>query len=150
MSPNYQKTLSNPTDKKYARGVNDSNLTSILLEKNVPRNDFHSVTAGVLNSRSICNKSSLLSDHVTENKLDLMIITETWLRENDQVIINELTPDGYKFNHVARQGHRGGGIGVLYRKSFNLIMQSNVTYTSFEQMDVLLTAVSNYEMPSHL
>jgi len=40
-------------------------------------------------------------------------LTEIWLgTETDRLIINELVPEGYEFNHIPhKSGRRGGGIG---------------------------------------
>ena len=52
-------------------------------------------------------------------EIDLLAITETWLSpgESDIKTIKDVTPAGYKFDHVPRKNRRGGGIGFLYRST---------------------------------
>ena len=37
----------------------------------------------ILNSRSIVNKSAVLNNHLFENKIDILCITETWINDNE-------------------------------------------------------------------
>ena len=48
----------------------------------------------LLNPCSVCNKTSVLQDFVTDHNIDLMVLTETWLKgdDRDNVILAELQP----------------------------------------------------------
>ena len=90
----------------------------------------------------MCNKTTELLDFVIEYKLDACVITETWHKgdERDDVIIAELTPPGYKIEHVPREG-RGGGVAVLHRDSTKLNPGALSSYQSFECLErVMQTA----------
>ena len=67
-----------------------------------------------------------------------MVITETWLTENDNTIINEFVPSGYSFSHVPRPyNKRGGGVGVVYKSCLTLTVNDTSVYgnyTHFEYM----------------
>lgn len=92
----------------------------------------------ILNSRSVCNKALLLNDFIVANEIDVLCITETWLKSNNQLIINELSPKGYIFQHVARKG-RGGGIGILFKKALKPVKISlKNKFKSFEVMGMSL------------
>lgn len=39
----------------------------------------------VLNTRSVCNKALLLNDFIVENEIDVLCITESWLKSNNQL-----------------------------------------------------------------
>ena len=70
--------------------------------------------------RSIKGKNLPLLDLILEHELDLMIITETWLKpEADDIWKNStwLTVDNkFKINCVDRDtGHRGGGLALISR-----------------------------------
>ena len=86
----------------------------------VPRNNakrrtaVSSVNLGLVNARSIRNKTDLLIDNVIDAEIDLLAITETWLSpgESDIKTIKDVTPAGYKFDHVPWKNRRG--IGFLY------------------------------------
>jgi hypothetical protein len=91
------------------------------------------------NAQSIGNKTAILVDHVLENDIDLMFLSETWLFPTDTVIIGELTPPSYKFLNFPRDSvNRGGGIGVLYKQSMDLTVSPSSTYISFEHCIVTL------------
>ena len=73
---------------------------------------------GYVNIRSVCNKASVVNDHITENELDIMIITETWLsKTNEDRVKAELLPCGYSIVHRMRSEKRGGGIAVVHRSN---------------------------------
>ena len=78
----------------------------------------------VLNMRSIRNKSTEFVDLVLENKYDIVAITETWLKPGDDVIIGNITPAGYTFNHTRRPNRGGGGVGLLYKSNLSVKIQS--------------------------
>ena len=46
----------------------------------------------VWNSQSVCNKTDKLRDYVTDHDIDILCLTETWLRPEDPVVIGELSP----------------------------------------------------------
>lgn len=77
------------------------------------------VSAGLLNARSICNKTEALTDILVNERIQILIITETWLRgqlEWDNAILNEITPPTHEFFHVPRIKKKGGGIAVIISK----------------------------------
>ena len=50
-----------------------------------------------VNARSLRNKSTIFQDFVSENKFDIVAITETWLTPSDDAVIADLTPQGFAF-----------------------------------------------------
>ena len=66
------------------------------------------------NVRSVRNRT-YLNDHIATSNYDIMAICETWLTdisEVDDVIVNELLPNGYAIERVDRHnGQTGGWIG---------------------------------------
>ena len=81
---------------------------------------------GLLNARSMLtrnsdiNKPIAIHELVTDEKYDLLAITETWLRtKGDEASIAEFTPTNYAFIHLPRpitsKTVRGGGVGLMYR-----------------------------------
>ena len=75
------------------------------------------VKLGIVNARSVCNKTDVFTDHLTEVNMDIVAITDTWLntRDKDVKAIKGLTPAEYKRVHVPRKKRRFGGIGLVYR-----------------------------------
>lgn len=47
------------------------------------------------NARSVNNKAVTSSDIILEEKLDLLSLVETWHKQSDGLLFNELTPAGY-------------------------------------------------------
>ncbi len=81
----------------------------------------------------------LFQGYVSEHDVDIMIVTETWLRSDDLVIINECTPPGYAFLNAPRPGSAHGGIAVIFRTplGFRLDTQPSLTFTTFELAHVV-------------
>ena len=116
-------------------------LTPKPIKSYTPRARF--VNFCLLNARSINNKTTIIKDFVVENNIDLLGLTETWLQSDadNELIIRDLCPSGYSFHHVPRPGStRGGGVGLLFRSSFNLKLQPLKKFLSFEYMDLLLSS----------
>ena len=71
-----------------------------------------------INIGSLKNKTASLYDYICENRVDVVVLTETWLfavEEENTVYINSLLPAGFLFKHCPRpDGHRGGGVGLVY------------------------------------
>ena len=127
--------------------VNFHNLINIQIKSDetneVKRNNnpvIHYSDFLLFNSRSIVNKALEFKDFAVDNNVDFMAITETWLKSdaNNNNIIGELCPTGYKFLHQPRETGRGGGVGLLLEDIF--IAQRNFTingiYTTFEHINV--------------
>ena len=53
-----------------------------------------------LNARSVANKVDSFIDFVLSNNLDIVAITETWIKPTDNITINSVTPNGYSFLHA--------------------------------------------------
>ena len=66
-----------------------------------------------LNIRSLKNKTTSLFEFIVSQNLDVLALTETWLCNGDNIILNELLPPGYDIQHVDR-GMRGGGVALIY------------------------------------
>ena len=114
------------------RGVNVDNLIAV---KQI-ENDKSCSNLGLINARSVRNKSYKIIDSIHQNNLDILVATETWLGEKDDHIIPEITPEDFQCLRKDRKTGRGGGIAVICRKSMNPKQLSTVDYSSFEH-DVL-------------
>ena len=107
---------------------------------------------GLVNARSIRNKTDLLIDHVIDADIDLLAITETWLspEESEDKTIKDVTTDGYKFEHVPRKNRRGGAIGFLYRSKFimllTIIIKRRARFNSWPSVSHHPTDTSNMSL----
>ncbi len=97
------------------------------------------VKAALLNARSVNNKAVLLSDIIIEEEIDLVCLTETWHKQCDGVLFNELTPTGYGLLEIPRATGRGGGIIVLYNSYINI---NPVVIPHFNSFECLALSVS--------
>ena len=94
---------------------------------------------GLLNCQSTKQKTTILNDWIVDNKLDIAVLTETWLTgtEFDKTIISEICPLGYRCVHVPRKDRRGGGIAIILKKGYKTNIKPSNTYNTFEHMIVL-------------
>ncbi len=116
-----------------------NNLTKIKKVTDVPQ-----FKCGLMNCRSVNNKSAFISDAIIENNFDCVALTETWLspdEDNNKAVISSLLPEGYDMIHVPRAG-KGGGVGFIHRSQCRVKMERNTQFSSFESMTVLMDIAS--------
>ena len=76
------------------------------------------ISCALVNIQSVGNKTCEIRDYITDNKLDVLILTETWLYKHENAKIREMTPDTDVFLHVPGEDKRGGGVGIFISNSF--------------------------------
>ena len=61
-------------------------------------------------TRSACNKTDIVIDHLIDFDIDIMCLTETWLTDTERhrKTIGDLTPPGFDLVHVRRSFRSGG------------------------------------------
>ncbi|KAL8559259.1 hypothetical protein ACOMHN_040383 [Nucella lapillus] len=94
-----------------APGLSSSSSTLLLCPSDSTLNICH------LNSQSAVKtgKPETISDYILEQKLDIMILTETWLSESGhETSCNLMTPSGFVLKSYPRASKRGG-IAVIFR-----------------------------------
>ena len=128
--------------RKNCHGANFNNLTYVALTK-YRTNRTIPVDFCLLNTRSVKKKASTVKDLVVDEIIDLLALTESWLRpgNTDANVINELCPTGYHLLHIPRQSRTGGGVALLYKKVFRIKKQSTGTksnFKSFEHINMLM------------
>ena len=120
------------------RGIVKKNL--IPIQRFDPSN-ISDIKVCLWNAHSIRNKTFLLHDYISEHDLDLMMITETWLREGDSAIINECTPPGYTLLSIPRLTDHHGGIAALFKSHLNLNVhhmdEDQLKFNTFEHAHVV-------------
>ena len=91
---------------------------------------------GLLNTRSVCNKTVPVSTYLKTHRLDIFGLTETWLRSDSgsDSILAALVPDDYTIVHKARPRSRGGGIALILHKSLKYKIISLPPSESFESL----------------
>ena len=125
-------------------GVCASNLHNVNIDtsSNAVKQQHDNPTCLLLNTRYVRNKSTLLCGYVSETNVDLAFLTETWLKPSDSAVVNDLVPPGYGYIGVCRSNKRGGGVGILHKKSYTLKKAPVKRFATFEHVDVTLTQTS--------
>ena len=78
---------------------------------------------------------------ISDNNLDVLCLTETWLKPNDYITINESTTQDYCYKHEPLLKRKGGGVAVIYSNIFKTTKKSSFKYNYFE---VLVLNVNIY------
>lgn len=107
-----------------------------------------SASFGLLNCRSVRNKTLPIKDYVVESNLDILALTETWLStdDTDDHVIGDLIPDGYELHHAPRDG-KGGSVGLLFKSVFDLKRSDiRMHFQTFEFLDVLVKSSSTCDL----
>ena len=104
---------------------------------------------GLINAKSIVNKSARVHDIIEDNHLDLLAVTETWVYENSpNVHKREAAPTGYSVVHAHRKlagaegGKKcGGGVALIHRSDIRMTVLP--TRPAMKSCELLLVKVSN-------
>jgi len=86
--------------------------------KNPINNSKPNIKFCLINTRSIRGKSGAFINNILSSDIDICIITETWLKQNDNKIRAELTPNGYAFRDAPRLCRQGGGLALLCKRTY--------------------------------
>ena len=125
-----------PTDRTRTRPccVNLVQVPISRLPETVSKTKF-----ALINARSLRNKALLVRDYVDDRFVDVAAITETWLADEGNASVSELWRDNLTIAHQPRGGaRRGGGVGILFRKSFQLVSRVSVDTCASETLSVTL------------
>ena len=111
-------------------GSNKNNLIRIKIEQQEVISNYHSLCICLANIQSVKNKQLVLHQYLVENKVDLCILTETWLRntEADQAWLqcSLINNSGFKCFASNRQDRRGGGLALICRDMYNIVPLGSV------------------------
>ena len=108
--------------KQDPRFADLSNLDNIKLDtNNNKRSDDGKVfRISEANAQSIRNKDLLFHDHIYDNKIDVCIITDTWLHDTDRdrawLYSVSVNSDPLNILSSNRKNRTGGGLAIMYKK----------------------------------
>ena len=123
----------------FKKQVNYSNLIRIRTRNYTPASYSPKAAFALWNARSINNKIRTLCDFIITNRVDIMVITETWLNgdDRDNRTISDIsnTLIGYDIVHVPRKCRYGGGVAAIVRKGFTIAKNSTPNYKAMECLD---------------
>lgn len=130
------------TNNLFYTGIDQRNLILVpRVEIKSLLTPFHSSAyAALFNARSVNNKALFLSDFILDKKLDFLFLTETWHKENDGLLFNQITPVGFGTLDLPRLSGRGGGIIVVYNLQFKISPVSVSQFSSFECLVLSISA----------
>uniref|UniRef100_A0A9J8DEF0 Reverse transcriptase domain-containing protein n=1 Tax=Cyprinus carpio carpio TaxID=630221 RepID=A0A9J8DEF0_CYPCA len=80
---------------------------------------------------------------ITDNSFDVLCLTETLLKPNDYIGLNESTPPNYCYKHEPRQTGWGGGVATIYSDILSVTQKTGYRFKSFE---ILLLNVTLSDM----
>ncbi|ESO11468.1 hypothetical protein HELRODRAFT_183164 [Helobdella robusta] len=104
----------------FRNGIWRPKLNRLIDEKNF-NNYYRRLKVGLLNSRSVCGKATKISSTIDDDKLDMLIFTETWHKSHDDYALQMCIPCSVSKLDVPRtdldgQLKRGGGLAIIYNE----------------------------------
>lgn len=101
---------------EFPQGVNKNNLTEIKMGSQRIHDNSKQVSIMTVNCRSVKSKSELICDIMIEQKIDIAVLTETWLADTyDELWIKtcDLNTNGFALDTENRHGKKGGGLALV-------------------------------------
>ena len=96
----------------------------------------------LLNTRG-SNKGDEIVEFVTDNDLDILVMTDTWLKPEHDIARGDMTPACYTLYEEPRPGEkRGGGVAVLCKASIKVKKAKRFKANTFESMNALITSAT--------
>ena len=90
------------------------------------------VKIGLANVRSAKKKTEEIIHNIMEEELDLSFICETWIDNEDSVTKAKLKTELLSFKGNKQRSGKGGGIGLIYRKGYDVDVLELGEMASFE------------------
>ena len=117
--------VSTPKNTELYKSVNLGNLIKINTNK-VPHNqsDQKTIKVHIKNVQSIRNKDLTLHHYICDSKMDLCVLTETWLidsvNEKSWISCTSLNNGNLRIDTSNRIGQQGGSLELVYDNILNV------------------------------
>ena len=89
----------------------------------------------LVNCRSSANKTECIQAEITKANAALCALTETWIKEEDDITLLHLCPSGYKCISIPRKVRSGGGPTLIYQDNINLKCEKEYSFNTMECAD---------------
>ena len=109
------------------------------------------------NLQSIKSKTELVMDYLLDSKVDIAVLTGTWLSDDDAIWLkaSDLNQHGYKTVYQNRPKWQGGGLAIICKSHLQIKQLDSWSKSSFEYlvcrivgMSVAVTTVAIYHPPN--
>ncbi len=74
-------------------------LIDVQQMKNVYNTEEQMIKLGLLNFWYLSTKVLFINDMINDHNLDVLCLTETWLKSDEYIILNESTPQDYCYKN---------------------------------------------------
>src|SRR6218665_160436 len=84
------------------------------------------INCGTFNVHSAIRRSAIIHDLITDEQLDILALSETWMcTDTLKCIKRDIAPEGFSVLHVHRSGTAGrpwsgGGLAIIYRSTLDV------------------------------
>ncbi len=116
-----------------------NNLIDAQQIKNVYNIEKQMIKLGLLNIRSRSTKALFVNDMITDHKLDVLCLTETWLKPDEYIILNGSAPQNYCYKNEPRPKGKGGGVATISSNTLSISQKTGFKYNYFEVMVLHMT-----------
>ncbi len=76
---------------------------------------------------------------ITDHKLDVLCLTETWLKPDEYIILKESAPQDYCYKNEPGPKGKGGAVVTIYSNTLSISQKTGFKYNSFEVMVLHIT-----------
>ena len=121
---------------KLSRKINLNNLQQVQIDPELPDLSSKNVKLATVNIRSLKSKSDYLMEILNREQIDILVITESWLKNTEEDTIwlesQEFTKL-YNCSNIPRKGKkRGGGLLLLVKKNLKIKLLETINHLSYE------------------
>ena len=109
------------------------------------------------NAQSIKNKDGIIFENLTAGKIDIAVVTDTWLKDDDGIWLqgSDINKGSYR-TYTLNRSMKRGGLAVIANKNFDVKLISESERQTFQIAmwkiaipSLVLTLVGVYKPPIH-
>ena len=129
--------------------ANFRNLRQVDTTNEVNQHVIEKFRFATVNTRSVKPKEDMILEALNEHQIDLLVTTETWLRDTDDdqqwLLGSELNRNGFQTVPVNRKNKKGGGLALTIKDNIKVSHENSAEYKSFEHA---IWNISHKTMPT--